>query len=288
MPKIKILNLSDIDIDRLDLTKIDNKNGLIYIQYCDDENRRIPCMLFIDYLYISDNIKNINSKYISHELILPLISTNERYSDEVSLFFTQLDSKLIEDGKKNINNWPFNSNKIKYKMIVKNMENDDSKMYENGLIKLKLINSNSFKTVVYDDDKKKIPLISYDDCITSGKYVKMIIELSSIWFKNGIYGLYMKPHQLKISNSKQFRINLDIYSFNNDSDDSDDDNNENDNIICETEVMETENNSVCIIEDHVNDMNPYEICNLNRNINMLGSEELIVDDELTISSTEFE
>lgn len=220
MQRIKISKINNFDINKLNMSRIDSKNKLIYVKYEDS-----PCIIQLDYLYVYDSLVEVDSKYVSHELLLPLISTTESYTKELCKFFNDLDSKMIDEGRGNIGKWPFNTTGNKYKMIVRNSESD-SEVYSNGLLKLKLLKNSNFKTIVYNEEKSILKPEEYKENITNGKFMRIILEISSIWFKNGVYGVYLKPHQIKLSN-KQFVVNLLKYSFNE---------SENEEIICDTEV----------------------------------------------------
>ncbi len=215
MKRIKILKIDDIDFNRLDFSKIDNKNGLVYIRYDDEYCGKIPLVIQIDYLYIHDNLATIESKYISHEFILPFVGLTEEYSQKIKSFFNRLDKKMVDEGRRNLNNWPFDSRKVKYKAVVREKDSggSDSKIYKNGLIKLKIIRSNSFRTIIYNDKKEIINPKKYSEYIKPGNFAKVIIELASIWFKDGLFGLYIRPHQFRISDMSNFQIILNTYSF---------------------------------------------------------------------------
>ena len=63
-------------------------------------------------------------------------------------------------------------------------------LVKNGFIKLKIIKSIDFKTVLKKDNKFKLKI----NDIQNNKWVKSIIQIFAIWIKpNNQFGIYFKP-----------------------------------------------------------------------------------------------
>lgn len=250
--KIKILKTDELDFDKIHYTNVDSDNrynikiiNMLYIH----NNKKIPLLIEIDDLYMMDDIISTGE---NHEIILPLIGRSSNVTTKVKTFFETLDNKVINDAKQYKVIWNLNDN-IKYKKIVKDVELDDNKqqndifvknsddqnytnfMYNNGLIKFKLVQSDNFNTIIFDKNKNIINKKDYVNSITGGNYIKSIVEIVAIWAKEDIFGLYIRPHQFKITSGSPPIFTLKEYSFN---DDNDNDNNEqtNNNLISDTEI----------------------------------------------------
>ena len=210
----KIFKLDEFNLS--DLIFSEPVNNIIYISYNDE-----PVLLETSELYCVDAIKKCNTKYSSHELLISLTGKNDINTDICKTFFELLDKKIISTGKENIESWPFDTKNIAYKSLVRFMD-DDNKYYKNGTIKLKFIKSKNFSTLVFDENKNIVDPIEYEKKLDGNIFVKLIIELVSIWIRDGVFGLYVKLHQLKISNSNNCPS---VYLFNSNSSDSEIENN---------------------------------------------------------------
>ncbi len=196
---IKIFKANEIDMDKLIYLDINKEHNIVYIQYDDDKYGRLPLVFELPELYMVDDMIDDGSTN-SKELILTMMSRTVRDTKTVVRLFNQFDKKLISDGKKQSLKWGLanstNSNKYRYKSLVRSVDSD-SRYYENGAIKLKLLNG-TFKTVVYDGDRNIVPIHNYEKVIRRNSYVKTILECVAIWIKDGVYGIYLRPHQMKI------------------------------------------------------------------------------------------
>lgn len=203
----KIFKLSEFNLS--DLMFSDPVNNIVYISHNDG-----PVLLETNELYCVDGIKKCDTKYSSHELLISLTGKNNINTDIYKTFFESLDNKIINIGKENIELWPFNNKNIAYKSLIRYID-DDNKYYKNGAIKLKFIKSRNFSTLIFDENKKIVNPVDYEKILGGDIFVKLIIELVSIWIRDGVFGLYIKLHQLKISNGNNNRNN--VYLFDSDS-----------------------------------------------------------------------
>ena len=196
----KIFKLHEFDL--LDIVFSEPLNNIIYISHNDE-----PILFETCELYCVDVIKKYDTKYSSHELLLSLTGKNDINTNICKSFFESLDNKLIDTCKANMNIWPFDSKNIAYKSLIRFIDDND-KYYKNGVIKLKFIKSKNFSTLVFDENKNIVNPIDYNEKFSGNLYVKIIIELVSVWIRDGVFGLYIKLHQLKISNNPKPQLYL--------------------------------------------------------------------------------
>jgi hypothetical protein len=102
---------------------------------------------------------------------------------------------------------------MSYRAIVNILDTEDNED-NTGVIRLKLINDDTFKTQIYNDNKNKINEWNYEEVLQKGIYIKSILELYSINYYNGTFTVTIKPHQLKLSKEEIPKdIFLEEYSF---------------------------------------------------------------------------
>ena len=108
-------------------------------------------------------------------------------------------------------------------------------MYNNGLLKFKLVKSKNFDTIIFNKDKKIINSCDYNNTIIGGNYMKSIVEIVAIWAKDDVFGLYIRPHQFRITSGLPPIFRMKEQSFN----DENENNNEldNNNLISDTEIF---------------------------------------------------
>ncbi len=216
----KVFRLHEFNLSDLDFSE--PFNNIVYISYNNE-----PILFETCELYCVDAIKQCNTKYSTHELLLSLSGKNDINTNICKTFFESLDNKIIETGKNNMDKWPFDRKNIAYKSLIRFID-DTNEYYKNGGIKLKFIKSKNFSTLVFDENKNIINPVDYENKLSGGVYVKIIIELVSIWIRDGVFGSYIKLHQLKISNNPK----PPIYLFNSNSSENENENeNESDNNI---------------------------------------------------------
>lgn len=223
---VKIYRLEEIDVDRIIYSNADFSHSTtnIYTMYNDPTLGKVPLLFQIPELLMTNPINFINMKCITHELILLFKTKNEK-ANKVKNFFTNLDNKFIQDGKVNYNKWRF-SKDIRYKFLVRDYESND---YKDGIIKLKFVKNKTFQTRVYNKNRDIVNQKNYDNVFRDICYVKSIVELVSLWIKDGYYGAYIRPHQVKVLDEPIKKIKLEKYSFVDDSESEDE-------ICCDTEV----------------------------------------------------
>lgn len=232
--------MDEVDTDNIVYMNCDKNKKEINIQYINSDNIRVPFILQTEDLFMIDDVQYNNDKNMNvYEIILLLIGRTNEDSNKIKTFFESLDNKFIGDAKEYSNIW-FPDKIIKYKSIIRHISSDDEEdkknlnnnfLYTNGLLKLKLFDTKSFKTNIYNDKKELLKKTEYDSLLCGGCYVKCIIEFVSLWFENDVFGVTMRVHQIKISKGKFPILTLNEYSF--------DDNNSNDNnynLVSDTEI----------------------------------------------------
>lgn len=188
----KIYELSELNIKDLSLKK--KSDRLIYFHNA----YSIPILFRTPALYCKNNLIKKETKYSIYELSVILKSIISDNTDICIKFFESIDETLVELGKVNKQNWPFDhSKKIKYKSLV-GFDNE---------IKFKIINSKDFNTLVFDELGNIIPFNDYPIKLVKNIYVKLTIELVGIWFDNNVYSAYLRLHEIRIVNKKKLSKN---------------------------------------------------------------------------------
>lgn len=144
---------------------------------------------------ISDNL---------YDLEIPLVGKRESNVSNFINFLNNLDKFVINSAKENANKWFNDSNEATYLNSIRESNNSN---ISKGFIKLKIIKSLDFKTILKKDNKYKI---SIDD-IKENTWVKSIIQIFAIWIKpNNQFGIYFRPI---IISFKEPNINKINYNF---------------------------------------------------------------------------
>ena len=196
--------LSEISFNNLLYTKIkeNNKKKIVYIKYQDKKKLK----KFVFQTPSFDYKNNLKSYGKYHEICIPLKCDNEVKELEIENFFNQLDEKILYDAKINNKNW-FNKEQIKYQPIIRDKDN-------NKYIKLKLIKTPDFETILQINNKDKI---GYDK-IPEDSWAKMILEVYAIWINENGFGLFIRPILISFKPKEKLEYN---YNFVEDSSDDD-------------------------------------------------------------------
>ena len=178
---MNIVTLDEIDPDVIDYSEpiINDDINQLYVSYDDGPFIvKLPPMLFLN------GIINTHHKRFPHTIYLKLKGEKEIE------FFNGLDEKMVEDGRENKEYWPFIGKEIEYKKLVQDIDGDT--------IKLKFINNGNISTKVFNMSGDLVSKNDYDIYFQGPCYIRAIIEIVSVWFKEGIYGLHIKLHQLEL------------------------------------------------------------------------------------------
>jgi hypothetical protein len=182
----KIHNLTDINLDNILCgTKIIN-NNISYIPLLYRYNNiNSPLIIKIPELYCGDLYEK-TKKY----LLLCILTNDIDKTSQISKMFDDIDIKIVNIIKKNINNWDIQNQK--YKSITYNCDSSYN------VLKLQLINTNTFSTAIYSNKKELLNVNNYSKYINGNCFIKSIIELSAIIIKNNEISILIKPHQLLV------------------------------------------------------------------------------------------
>ncbi len=176
--------LSEIDINNICYTdvKSNEKKTIVYLKYMD--NNKLKNIVFQTPTTMSTNM--IQCKNNIFELDVPLVGKEIDKINRFIQFLDLLDRKIVKDAKNN-NKWfeLFSNQKtMKYQKILR--ESTDGN--RNGVIRLKLLRTNDFETVVqYNNSRINIEEIQ-KDC-----WLKSILEIYAIWINENGFGLFIRP-----------------------------------------------------------------------------------------------
>ena len=203
----RVLRIQEIDLNKINYVKvkdIDSKKQ-IFIEY---ENK--PLVFQCPSLFNNNLPIKITDDY--YELEIPLIAQDKNKKNSLINFFKKVDSKIVNDANNNVKLW-FNENKMSYffKTIIK-----DSETYKEGTIKLKIIKTIKFESILFLENDKKINIKD----IPKESWVKILLEFHSIIInnENKTFYLFLKPHAFSF-NEQKVKLN---YNFLEDSDSDDD------------------------------------------------------------------
>ena len=198
----RVLRLQEINLNKINYFKIKNLDNKKQV-YIDYENKPL---VFQCPTLLNDNLPiKITDEY--YELEIPLITQEKNKQNSLINFLKNLDSKIVEDANNNVNLW-FNENNMSYffKTIVK-----DSEKYKKGVIKLKIIKTIKFESILLENNKQ----ININDVLKDW-WVKILLEIHSIIInnENKTFYLFLRPHVFSFKD-KQIKS---TYNFLEDSD----------------------------------------------------------------------
>ncbi len=179
--------VGEIDVNNICYTDIKNnsKKTIIYIKYMD--NNKLKNLVFQTPTLISNNM--IQCKNNIFELDVPLVGKDQSKTTEFIDFLNRLDKKIVKDAKMN-NKWFerfTNIKTMKYQKIIRTTDDD------NGAIRLKLLRTDDFETIVQQNTKRiKIEEIGRE-C-----WLKSILEIYAIWINENGFGLFIRPILINI------------------------------------------------------------------------------------------
>jgi hypothetical protein len=185
MEENKILLINQIDLNKIIYSKVNEMNDkkLVHIYY-----EKVGQKLLFQTPQLLNIFELQKSQYFN-ELILPLYDCNLKVPILIN-FLKNLDSKVVDDARKNKNEWFKNKPSIKYKSLIKNLylennnSSDEKKYASNGLIKIKI--TNGIKII---ENGNEINL----DALKKNNFLRMILELHAVWISGDVFGIYLKP-----------------------------------------------------------------------------------------------
>ena len=199
------INFQDILFDKI---KITNKKKIIYLKY-KNNNKLENLVIQTPTLWSTKTPVKIGENL--YDLEIPLIGKREDHVDSFIQFLNNLDHFIINSAKNNAASWFNNSSNAVY---LNSIRESNENSISNGFIKLKIIKSIDFKTILKKDNKHKIKVQN----IKANCWVKSIIQIFAIWIKpNNHFGIYFRPIIVSFKNPTISNIN---YDFIKDTEDS--------------------------------------------------------------------
>ena len=212
MNTLEPFRIHQIDLNQITYTKIKNEPSknkrLIYIKYQDNKPLVFQCAPLLN----ENTPVKITDDY--YELDIPLITEDRGKQSKLTSFFKALDKKIHSDAKKNAKMW-FDGqqhNTYTMKTIIK-----DSPKHKEGSIKIKVIKTPAFETLLLFDNKKKIQIKD----VPKNSWVKILLEIFAIVIntENKTFYLFLRPVALSFREKENTKYN---YTFLDDSDENND------------------------------------------------------------------
>jgi hypothetical protein len=193
---------NEIDINNITYTDIknNNKKTVVYIKY--DDNNKFKNLVFQTPSMIS--INSVQNKNNIFELDVPLIGKEQQKISPFIDFLNKLDKKIIKDAKNN-NKWfeKFaNVRSMKYQKTIRESVDERNK---NGVLRLKLLRTDDFETLVQNNNTK----INIED-INKDCWLKCILEIYAIWINPNGFGLFIRPILLSFTPCMKIAYNYKI------------------------------------------------------------------------------
>jgi len=211
MNSLEPLRIQQVNLNNISYTKVKNKKNdnkkIVYIK-CDGKPLVFQCPPLLN-----ENLpKKITSEY--YEMEVPLITQENSKQDKLVEFINSLDKKIREDAIRNAKIW-FDENEKTYtlKTLVK-----ESEKYPYGLLKIKIIKTPTFETMLLLDNKKKINIRD----VPQNSWVKMLLEIYSVVIntESKSFYLFLRPIALSFKEKESIKYN---YKFLEESSSTEDD-----------------------------------------------------------------
>jgi hypothetical protein len=221
------LKISKINMNNIIYTKTkyseDRKKKIIYIKYSDKKNN-IKNFVFQTPTLLNNKKPELVDGF--YELEIPLVTKREKNQDEFLKFLNKIDEKILYDANINSKSWfdIITEDNIYRQRIVRDSIEDHE-----CFIKIKIINTQGFKTIIRLNNNKNISV----EEIPQFSWVKMILECYAITISNYGINLFVRPVIMSFNERIIENYN---YKFINDSDNESD--NESDRT---TQVFNTSN-----------------------------------------------
>ncbi len=209
MSSIKVpYRISEIDINNICYTdiKVNNKKTIIYLKY--NDNNKFKNIVFQTPTFMSTYVPKIKNDI--YELDVPLIGKEQNKINKFINFLESIDKKIIKDAKHN-NKWfeKFaNVKSMKYQRIIREPTDKSNKA---GIIRLKLLKTNDFETIIQNTTSRMEIEEINKDC-----WLKCILELYAIWINENGFGIFVRPVLLSFKPCPKISYN---YKLIEDSDD---------------------------------------------------------------------
>lgn len=211
MNPLEPLRIQQINLNQMVYTKIKDEPSknkkIVHIKYQNNKPFVFQCPALLN-----ENLPvKITDDY--YELEIPLITQDENKQSKFKEFLSQLDKKINQDASKNGKMW-FNEHSKTYtlKTIIK-----ESDVHKQGVIKIKIIKTPSFETLLLLDNKRRISIKD----IPKNSWVKMLLEVFTVVIntENNSFYLFLRPIALSFKEKEATKYN---YKFLEDSESDED------------------------------------------------------------------
>lgn len=209
MTTIKVpYRISEIDVNNICYTdiKVNNKKTIVYMKYCD--NNKLKNIVFQTPTFMSNNLVQMRNDI--YELDVPLIGKEPNKVDKFISFLNEIDKKVIKDAKNN-NKWFEKFADVKTMKYQRTIRDAVDKTNKNGVLRLKLLKTNDFETIVHNNNSR----VCFDE-INKDSWLKCILEVYAIWINANGFGLFIRPILLSFKPCTKINYN---YKLIEDSDD---------------------------------------------------------------------
>ena len=207
--------ISQIDLDNIRYTQIksNNRKKVIYLKYQD--KKKLKNLVFQTPTLLNINSPIDNGNY--YELDIPLVGQNTFKQNKLIKFLESLDKKILYDAKMNSHKWfdIIDDGTVSYQKIIR--ESDESR-YNNGMIRIKILKTPDFETLLQINNKDKISVNE----IPQDSWVKMILECYAIWVNQNGFGLFIRPVLVSFKPKEIVNYNYDFIESDNENDELDD------------------------------------------------------------------
>jgi hypothetical protein len=198
---IKPLKVSEINLEKI---IYDNIRGYDKRYVLINYEKPGQKLLFQTPQLLCSTLPVANNGY--YDLDIPLYGKSMRKVNKFIKLLNDLDNKCVNDCKKNAKNWFYNRTNIKYKSLIRDVP-ENNKVYENGVIKIKLLDGYDKTNITTNGKESNISEIC------TNQHIRIILEVFALLITEDGFSLYLKPHLLDQQIIKKYQ-----FSFVDDSD----------------------------------------------------------------------
>jgi len=176
--------ISEINTDNICYSDIKTniKKTIIYLKYSD--NNKLKNIIFQTPTLL--NRCTPVCKNDIYEIDIPISGKSDSKITKFINLLNAIDNKIIKDAKNNtkwFGAFP-NQKTMKYQRLIR-----DSPEYKDGLLRLKIIKTPDFETILQLNNTNNINVKD----IPQDSWIKTIIEIYAIWINENGFGLFIRP-----------------------------------------------------------------------------------------------
>lgn len=261
---------NNIDLDNMTYSKTKqlNQKRIVYIKY-NDRNNMNQLVFQCPTLYNSMKPHRVSDEY--YDLEMPIITQDKNKQEQFINFLENLDNKVIKDSS--MNDWLVNTNDMKYKKILKDSDTNSK------VLKLKIIKSKDFETIIQSDSNRKL----HPRDINTNIWCKILLEVYAVVvnMKTNVFNILMRPIILSFKEKQEYN-----YSVIDESDNEDDnvlDTEVNNIFLKQSDNLQVSNNNIDILSSVIQ---PRVVNNNSQNEHIRMFEQQHMHDNYTSSSSD--